>query len=72
MSMDDVRRLVQRGKRISEKEVPSFLENLRDFKSTIPSDKIYGIIGILDPAISIEVGYSKSASSYLQTSLSRT
>ena len=61
---DELRRLRvtrQSGGLISEAELPSKLNALRDFKSTIPMDKIYGLLGLMDPAISIEVDYTKGA-----------
>jgi hypothetical protein len=58
MVMDRLRNMVRSGSRVPEDEVPNILEQLRDFQSTIPSDKIYGMLGILDPAIPFEVDYA--------------
>ncbi|KAJ4349358.1 uncharacterized protein N0V89_007972 [Didymosphaeria variabile] len=63
---NEVRRLRetrQSGRLVSEAELPSKLNALREFKSTMPMDKIYGLLGLMDPAISIEVNYAKSAES---------
>ncbi|KAI1294366.1 hypothetical protein F5Y03DRAFT_373219 [Xylaria venustula] len=59
--MTDTRRLVQAGGNISEATIPNFLAGMRNFKSTLPSDKIYGVLSVLDPDFSIEVDYTQSA-----------
>jgi hypothetical protein len=59
--MGKLRSSALRGELISEAEFPRMLENLREFKSTIASDKVYGMLGMLDPAIEIEVDYSRSS-----------
>jgi len=60
-ALEDIRQTVLRGEPIRESHFLRTLESLRGFKSSLASDKIYGILGILDPGVSIEVDYSKNA-----------
>ncbi|KAI0967116.1 hypothetical protein F4678DRAFT_446588 [Xylaria arbuscula] len=57
----ETRRRVQAGGNISEATISNFLADMRNFKSTLPSDKIYGVLSILDPEFSIDVDYSQPA-----------
>ncbi|KAI0199748.1 hypothetical protein F4808DRAFT_198479 [Astrocystis sublimbata] len=57
----DVRRRLQTGGKISEASIPSILSEIRNFKSHYPSDKIYGVLSILDPGFPIDVDYAQPA-----------
>ncbi|KAI1145532.1 heterokaryon incompatibility protein-domain-containing protein [Nemania diffusa] len=55
----DIRQHVQAGRKGSEASIPSLLSKMRNFKSTLPSDKIYGVLSILNSNISIDVDYAQ-------------
>jgi hypothetical protein len=57
----ELRALRRTGELISQARLPSVLHQLRDLKSTIPNDKLYGLLGIMNRTIEIDVDYSKSA-----------
>ncbi|KAF2730281.1 hypothetical protein EJ04DRAFT_473998 [Polyplosphaeria fusca] len=61
MGVIHLRESVLAGKTISQDRFPSILERLRSFQSTVPSDKIYGMMGILDAGVAIKVDYTQSA-----------
>ncbi|KAI1325428.1 hypothetical protein F5Y16DRAFT_264381 [Xylariaceae sp. FL0255] len=74
-TMTSIRKLLKSGSHVSAATVPNFLAELRNFKCTIPSDKIYGVLSILGPDFLVDVDYSKPAETlftkiaidYLQT-----
>jgi hypothetical protein len=59
--MGSLRRMRKEGRWISADELPSILDKLRDLLSTLPHDKIYGLIGIMDPSTYVRVDYSSNA-----------
>jgi hypothetical protein len=61
IQVGELRTMRRTGELISEAELPAILDKLRDLKSTIPNDKLYGLLGIMNRAISVDVDYSKSA-----------
>lgn len=46
------------GRVVPESELLDLLARLRDFKTTVASDKLYGILALIDPSIPIEVDYA--------------